>query len=233
MSNKYRYGHRPKAKRHIVAVSVLVCLLVMGGLAYFVVHDLRRNVSTQVEGKSEIVGQVVGDETAKKTIDEPLYAFQLPKDWKLKERINTEALTGVTWQATKKNQDNRWVTVYVDKLPLTKSVNRLLPVTPNGNTLLVGDLSDNCATFTDGGTTDANKAINAKDVPAKWSGVDFICNLPSVVDNQIGVGAVGGVNQVTLTGTKGAHKYFIIYTDHNIQPNYSILTDMLQSFRTK
>lgn len=160
--------------------------------------------------------------------------MQLPGDWKESRRITTTGSHTIIWQATKKGQDNRSLQIFVDTIPSSMPVNRLMPVTVQGSGLIAGDISDNCATFTGGGTLDTKQAVLQKPTLAKWQGVDFMCNLPNVVDNQIGVGAVGNpINQVTITGPAGTHKYFFLYTDRNIQPDYTILTDALQSFHAK
>lgn len=110
------------------------------------------------------------------------------------------------------------------------SVNRLMPVTVQGGSMSVGNISDNCATFT-GDASDANKSRSGQ-LKARWSGVDFICSMGSI-DNQVGVGAPGGINEISLTGSQGTHKYFFLYIDRTIQPDYTILEDALTSFRAK
>lgn len=233
MSRKYRYGHRTVKRHHVVLLTLFVCLVIGGGAAFLIVRDIRSNQSGPVAGESKTVGQVTGSDSKKMTVTEPLYTMQLPGDWKEKSRVNTAAETSVTWRATKKNDDARWLTVYIDKIPAQKSINRLLPVSSQKDRLLLGDISDNCITFTEGGSFDASKAAQNKDKQARWSGVDFICNLPSILENQVGTGSSEGINQVTLTGTKGPHKYFFLYVDHDIQPDYSIFTDALSSFQAR
>lgn len=235
MRKVYRYDHR-SAKHHRTAIVIIVVVvLLIAPIVYFVYRDIVSNSSSVVDGQTKVVGQVVGgDDTGGFKVDEPLFSMTLPSDWKQTGRFTSTTEQSITWQAGKKNEDNRWLKLYIDTIPADIAVNRMLPVTVNGDSLTTGDVSDSCATFTGGGTLDAQKATLLRPAPAKWQGVDFICNLPSVVENQVGVAAVGGVNKIVIEGpTKGTHTYFFVYTDHNIQPNYTILSDAVESFRAK
>ena len=234
MSGKYRYDHRTVKRQRYVAVAAMGCVLLLAGAIALVVLDLQKNSSGQAEGTSRVVGQVVGDNAAKKTIDEPFYSLQLPGDWKETSRTNNANEQSVTWTTTKKDDSQRSLQVFVDMIPATMPVNRMLPLTATGTTLTTGDVSENCATFTQGGTLDVQKAVSLSPTSARWQGVDFICNLPNVVDNQVGTSSRDGVNQITVTGaTKGTHKYFFLYIDRNIQPDYALFLDALTSFRAK
>lgn len=229
---RYRYGHRKIHKKRAVFVAVVLCFAVIGAIGLVIVRDLRRNGDTQVQGTSRTVGQVQSTTESKLTVDEQLFTMQLPSDWKERTRSNSATIKSITWNATKKNEDARELTLYIDTIPATQSVNRLLPVTVQGASVVPGDVSDNCATFT-GDAASVSQAATRPDTPARWAGVDFICSLATIVDNKVGVGSLGGVNQVTLKGSQGEHKFFFLYTDHTIQPNYIILTDALKSFRIK
>lgn len=235
ISKTYRYDHRTTKHRHAVAIIVSVCLVILVPIAFLIYRDVVKNGSASSKGTSKTVGQVIGDNSLHGyRVEEPFFSMQLPSDWKETSRRNQNGEQSITWQATKKYQDDRWLKVYIDSVPQELPVNRLLPVTVQGNSLSAGDISDNCATFTGGGTLDTSKAFLLKPTLAKWQGVDFICNLPNVVENQVGIGATGGVNQIVVTGeTKGTHRYFFLYTDHNIQPNYTIPTDAMNTFRAK
>ncbi len=213
---------------------MVVCLLLVAGIVALVVNDLRKNGNAEVTGTNRVIGQVVGDNGEKRTIDEPFYTFSLPTDWKETARVTNTQEQSITWTGTKKTNAQRTLKLYVDTIPPSISINRAIPVTARGNALEVGDVSENCATFTQGGTLDTDKAIHLSPTTARWQGVDFICNLPNVVENQVGTASHDGINQVTVTGSaKGAHKYFFLYTDHSIQPDYSILIDALSSFQAK
>jgi hypothetical protein len=210
-SPQYHYGHKPAKRRPRKALVVLVCSLMLVGLAVGIIYaDLRKHVSSGVEGESKIVNQVLSDSINQITIDEPNYTLELPSDWKETSRNVNNTYISITWQATTKTKDNRWLTLYMDKIPFDTPVNRLVAVSAQGSTLKFSDVSDNCANFTVGGTFNTSIATTLKPTLTKWNKVDFICNLPEVTDNEIGTGAEGTINSVTVAGpSRGCTQVFL------------------------
>lgn len=232
---KYRYGHgtskrRPK-KALVVGIFSFLTLAIIVGIVFL---DIRKSESPVVEGESRVVNQVLGDTGENIVINEPTFTLQLPADWKEISRNKLSTYNSIDYQATAKGKDNRYLTVYVDRLPTEMPINRIVTVRTAGNTLKYDDVSDNCANFTIGGTQEGRIVTGARATLTKWNKVDFLCNLPQSIDNQIGIGTEGSINSVAVTGpTQGVHKYFIVYIDRNFQPDYSILYDVLTSFRAK
>jgi hypothetical protein len=235
MDTRYRYGHRPGRRRRTrVLIVLLVSLLILGVGGGIIGYDLYKNRNKPVPGTSRTIVQSLDENIDKLNIDEPTFNMELPGDWKEVGRQNTASEHSITWQASKKREDNRFLKLYIDTIPAAKSINRLLPVAAQGNSLMGSEVSDNCATFTPGGTLNATLAQTLKETPAKYKEIAFICDLPRVIDNEVGTGSTEGVNMVTVKGpVQGAHKYFFLYTDHNIQPNYSILDNAIKSFKAK
>lgn len=234
MDARYRYGHRPGRRRRTRVLIVLaVSLLILGAGGGLVGYDIYKNRNKPVTGTTRTVVQALDESVDKLNVDEPTFTMELPGDWKEIGRKNDNRTRSITWQATKKNADNRYLEVHIDIIPVTKSINRLLPVSAMGNSLTNQDISDNCASYTGGGTLDAGQAEKLKDTPAKFQTVDFICDLPQVTQNKVGTGSTEGINTVTVGGSKGKHKYFFLYTDHNIQSDYTILYNAIKSFKAK
>lgn len=231
---KYRYGHGTAKRRPRKALLILSCSLLVIALVSGVIYlDLRQSISPTIEGESRVVSQVLSDNSQRLVVDDPLFTFELPGDWKEMSRNENNLYTSITWQATAKNKDNRSLTLYIDRIPFDMPFNRIVTVKPQGSGLVFADVSDNCANFTVGGTVDG-RITNGKPTPTKWNKVDFICNLPRAIDNQVGTGSEAMPNGVTITGpAQGAHTYFFLYTDRNFQPDYNILYDALRSFRAK
>lgn len=232
---RYRHGHRVEKRRPRKALLILLCSIIVLGLIGVVVYlDLRKHVSPTVEGETRVVSQVLSDNDQQITIEEPFFSFELPNDWKETGRNKNRLYTSISWQATAKGKDNRFLTVYIDKIPRDMPVNRLVAVKAQGNGISFSDVSDNCANFTVGGTFDTKIAATSRPAATKWNKVDFMCNLPRVIDNEVGTGAEGTPNAVTVTGAnQGTHTYFFLYTDRNFQPDYTILYEVLRSFRAK
>lgn len=236
MEVKYKYGRRPGRRRRTrIAIVMLISLSIIGGIGALVYLDLtKNNKDTSVTGPGRTVAQSIDASQDVLRVDEPTFTMELPGVWKEVGRQNTSSEHSITWQGTKKGEDNRKLTLYVDMIPVTQAVNRLLPVTVVDNGLDYGDVSDNCATFTQKGTLDTGKAVNNRDSPAKYKQVDFICDLAQVTQNKTGTGSVDGINVVNVTGpVKGKHKYFFLFNDQNIQPNLTILTNAIKSFKAK
>lgn len=232
---KYRYGHGTAKRRPRRALLVVFSTLVVAGvLGGILLLDIRKGASPVVEGNSRVVSQVLGDNAQTLYINEPFFSFELPGDWKETERNRNAQYNSISWQATLKDKSNRYLTLYVDRIPFDLAFNRLVAVRANGTGISYSDVSDNCANFTVGGAQNGQLSQAAQVTPTKWNKVDFLCNLPKAVDNQVGTAAEGSPNAIMVSGpTQGTHKYFFVYTDRNFQPDYSIFYDVLASFRAK
>ncbi len=233
MEAKYKFGHRPARRRRTrFLITFLISTAILGVIGGIIWLDLRGTKEEKVvEGTSRQVAQVIDEQNSVKKIDEPTFTIELPTDWKESARVNTSQEHSITWQATKKHEDNRYMTMYVDVIPKTRAVTRMLPLTVQGNSLIVGEASANCSTFTKHGDGTGRQD---QDEPAKYQNVNFICDLGRSIDNEVGTGSPEGVNTITVTGpARGKHSYFFVYTDHNIQQNTDIFYDALKSFRAK
>lgn len=232
---KYQYGHKLAKRRPRKALLVMLVSIALAGLIGGIVFlDLRKHVSPSIEGESKVVSQVLSENSHGVVVNEPFFSIELPEDWKETGRNTSGLYNSVSWQATLKGKDNRYLTIYVDRLPTDMPVNKLIAVRAQGNGLTFSDVSDNCANFTVGGSQDSRVIATSKPAPTKWNKVDFLCNLPRAIDNEIGTGSEGTPNSVTVTGaSQGTHKYFFLYTDRNFQPDYSIFYNVLKSFTAK
>jgi hypothetical protein len=210
-------------------------LLIVGTIGAIVYLDVRKNQNpSPVEGTGRTVAQALDDTTDVVVLDDPYFSMEFPSDWKEIGRKNDEHEHSLTWQATKYREDNRYIKIYIDIIPKNYAVNRMVPLSAHGNTFSVGDISTNCSTFTKGGIAAPGQAQFLHDENAKWMGVDFICDLAQVTDNEVGSSSAEGINTVSVSGpSKGKHSYFFVYTDHNIQPNNNILYSALRSFKAK
>jgi hypothetical protein len=163
----------------------------------------------------------------KQLVSKPGFQMEIPEGWK--ETHGTSSYTMYSWEGTGKEDSARRVDVYMDTLPATLAVNRLLPLQAQGSGLLpTASVSDNCINFTDKAT--ANPQTGA--APAKWSGVSFLCDTANTLRDVVGTGSVEGINSVGVIGASGKmHHVFFVYTDHSAQANYDVFTDMLATFK--
>lgn len=222
-------------RRHkrIRTLTILVVLAVLAGSAavfgkgYF---SAETNIGPT---PAAVVSTVHDTRSASKHINEAAFSFDVPNDW---EPVQIPGLSAGTrsWQNTKDNKGVRAITLYLDSVPADFAINRVVAVEVADNRMTVsGDVSDNCTNFTGSGGQ-GSQASNAGKAPAKWQGVNFICDTGNYVRDVVGTGSAGTLNATKLVGpTTGAHNVFLTYTDNSASPDYGIFTDMLQTFQLK
>jgi hypothetical protein len=214
--------------RHTV-LTVFLTLLLVGGGAYGYAY-FTRDVEASIQNSSSSGTTRTIESTAgqKGSFNEEVFLFELPGDWKKTGQLTTGPYRKYSYQSTLKNADNRYVDVYMDGIPLDMAVNKAVAVRGEGSRLSHGMASDNCTTFT------AKTANGGLSVPAKWDGVDFLCDLDAVTRNVVGTSAPGSINKVELVDTGFTkHSFFFVYTDNNFTPDYTIFYEMLDSFKMK
>lgn len=221
---KYRLGrgsrkHLKRRAWRVISVLIFVGFLAISGLVLWLFMNMSTEEVTQPQA---ITHEYVAPAQTGKLFEEANFSLRLPDDWKLATH-DTHPYDYYKFQATEKGADNRWLELYIDAFPTNVSVNRLLPVRiEDGKAVLAGGVSDNCAKFTDG------PAVSGA-APSKWAEVNFSCDMARTSQNRVGVGALEQGQQIKL----GGRTYLIIYTDHNISPNYQIIEDMVESFTAK
>ncbi len=231
---KYRYDRRaPRHRKRKIFkglfISILITVILVATIV-FVISKTEKKPKIITGPTQKTVLKASNSNLVTQTINEPNYTFQLPLDWQqTKSVINNTQI--YTWHSgtTDPKKIGRELTIYSDPIPATYPVTYELPLTSNGSTISYGNISDNCKNFTSAGST---KSLVP--VLARWSGVDFYCNIPGFVDVQIGTGTIGSINSVTLTGPQsGAKHYFFLYKDRNISTDYAIFYAILTSFKAK
>lgn len=206
---------------------VFVLLLIVGALIWF--FFLRgSNESSANFSRTGGTVAVVKPATVDFTQDE--FKISLPDGWKLLGLKNPYYNQKYyEYQSTVKDYDNRWLRVYVDVIPQDYVLNKLLPITVEGNRLKPGAMSDDCKSFT-GAPKPGSGQTNSQSWKATWSDISFICDMASQ-QNQVGTANAANGYAVPVTGpTKGTHTYFFVYIDQNIRPDTSILTNAIKSF---
>lgn len=233
---KYRIGRntRRKARKYLWLGILILLLIGLGVATYLIVRALEQG-NTESAMPAPITREFAPPEIEDKTFDQAEFVITLPKDWRLKDHIENSMYNRYSFQATEANKDNRWLDVYVDRLPEDMAFNRLLPVKVEENTVIImSSVSENCTAFT--GTQGANRPspTGAAKMDAKWQGVPFYCDMANYTRNVIGVGTEASGHKLELVGEKtGRHTFFVVYTDHNINPDYQILERALESLRAK
>lgn len=139
----YRLGYRINVKKHwrLTLSIIVLIILIVGGLGFWYLHY--RSGTVILKASKPTTTNVKANSPATKTFDEGEFTIALPKTWKLIDHQTSPYIT-YTWKETAQNEDSRLITAYVNAAPATYAINRLLPVSPAGNGLTVGTMSDNC-----------------------------------------------------------------------------------------
>lgn len=226
----YQLGKPLRVRRHHWWIFILV-FVVLSGLSaggwFAAKHYLRPD--TTINQSHAVVTKVTGSQLANKRFSERTFTIELPHDWAFVGQQSKPYLK-YSWHNTAKadNPGSRMLDVYVDTLPANLGVNRVLPVQAAGDRLVPTTVSDNCAEFT------GDKVPGSATTPAKWQNVNFLCDLANYVRNLTGTSSPQGVNTVTLTGKNtGQHRFFFTYTDNSSDPDLTVFSSALRTFRAK
>ena len=237
----YRLGRptiisRPKKLYLIEIISILS--LVMGGLFagyWFVIRQ--DNITELSNNDTPLVSKV---EAADKftEISEPTFSLRLPGTWKETERNTDARYRSVKWDYQAKGGIGRWLKVYIDNIPEDYSVTYVMPVSAEGNKLIPEGISDHCSQFTPGakkpGDNSPSTSSSSERIPSSWQGVRFLCDGAHPLYQRVGTSSKAGLNTISVTGaTTGTHRYFFVYDDAYYNPDYTIFTTILDSFRAK
>lgn len=224
----YRQGHRTRSHRKLYSWLIVgfIVVIVVGGIGAH--HFLRAN--THLSSSPPVTLEVKVPTVTTKRFTEPTFSIALPSDWKSRRVMQTPQPT-YSWENTTGNVGVETLSVFVDTIPANLAINRVLAVQANsGSIVTASGVSDNCTTFTGTSIT----PTTPEDITAKWAGVNFLCDTANYERDVVGTSSPQGINTVTVTGpTKGTHAYFFTYTDNSDQPDYTIFTNALMSFKAK
>lgn len=227
----YYIGKQSKARFKRTVWSGMVVVLFLGiGFGGYSAYRVITAPQAQATLPAAIIHEFAPPEEVERSFTEQYFTIRLPEDWQLNGHSDESLYNKYTFQATAKNKDNRWLEVYVDRVPENLSFNRILPVFINENRFVVASsVSDNCTEFT--GDKAAKPEPSVRTIPAKWQGVTFDCDMANYIRNVVGVGSPENGHNLPLSGPTGAkHIFYFVYIDHNINPDYQILERALESF---
>lgn len=223
----YRLGEREHSHRrfYIWLVGFVIFLGILFGLGS---HFLKAN--PQIGQPPAVVTKKISyDPPPLTTFNEQLFSIGMPAGWKPVVRTTDIPAPTYSWQGVTGDDNSRWINVYVDMSLPTFAVNRELHIQGNSHAInVVSDTSDNCTSF-----TGVNTAQNHGSSPAKWEGIDFLCDVGNYERDVVGTVSTDGLNLVKLTGSTGVHHFFFTFTDNSVRPDYSIFTNVLRTFQLK
>lgn len=224
----YRLGYR-KTHHYLIAGVLLAttCLLIVVGVAasrsIFQSH-------TVLHQATPVTQTVLSNSAAQQHISKSFFELDLPSDWRAVDAPSVQ-YAAYSWAGTSGESAARRLDVYIDNIPLDLAVNKLQPVQSGGDHFdIIGATSDNCTNFTQRGSS----SMQTTNIPSKWSGVDFLCDVGNYERDVVATGSAEGVNITTLTGnTSGSHRVLLVYSDNTSNPDYTIFTAIIKSFRLR
>lgn len=225
----YRFGKKQKSHRKRNIAIALVAVVFLAGAGVFAKFYFRANTVIDPP-PAPVISQVTSSQGPTKRFDEGPFTIKLPQDWAyIGRQTQTAPYAPYAWHNTKNNPGVEELEIYVDTIPTTLGVNRVLPVQGNGSHIVPTTVSDTCADFTGN-----NKLPGAQNTPAKWGGINFLCDLANYERDVVGTSSSDGVNVVKVTGaTSGSHQIFFTYTDNGSTPNFQIFENAVSSFTLK
>lgn len=229
----YRLGQRKEQKRKRKTRWFVVTLIVIAVIIVLIIYLLSLlKPNTTIQQSAPTVKKVSYDEkqTTKK-YDQPDFTITLPISWQAQPRPAGQYQSYV-WTNINKNKNGENLTIYQDTIPLKFAVNRVIILEPGIDKMSIkGDLSDNCVMY----TKSQAYTSSSVGVPARWQGVDFICDQGNYQRDVIGTSSVQGINTVILKSpsTGKEHKFFFTYTNNSINGDYTVFKDALNSFVMK
>ena len=221
--------NKTRSQKKIV-FTLIISLLLIFGLAYglfwyFIIRDTDSNSANF----SRTGGTVAVVKPATQDFATEEFTITLPSGWEFLGKENPVVNEEYYYYQSKTDDfTNRWLKIFVDTYPKDYALTRLLPITVKGNKIEPGIASSECTSFE--GAPKVGSQASKQPWVAEWEGISFNCNMTNP-QNHTGTASVKDGYGVPITGKSGAiHKYFFVYIDHNIRPDYSILTSALKTF---
>lgn len=226
-ANKRQKKHKIFLRFMLIVVPIIILLGILVWYVFF--RDNSQSASFSKAGAEVAVVKPVY-----KDFTNQFFKISMPSTWADKGRQNPYSnQVYYEFQNTQKDYDNRWLRVYVDVFPPDFAINRLMPITVVNNKIIPDVVSDTCDTFTGAPISGANRQQAAQTWAAKYKDINFICDMGNP-RNYVGTASASQGYSTTLTNKDGStHKYFFVYIDHNIHPEYSVFSDALKSFETQ
>jgi hypothetical protein len=233
----YKHGKpiHKLTKRPLAIILTILAIVLVGGLYYLVKAAGKDSLANSNQARVTTIKDKATNNT---NIDENLFSAVLPGPWKLSAQDWDARYHAYQWDSKDPKLAGRWFRVYVDTIPKDQAVNYLLPIKVQDGSMVFGTVSDNCVNFTQSAVPEAKRPVNIPlsqiALPSRWELVDFLCDNANVSQQVVGGASQDGLNTVILKGpNKGTHKYFFMYRDNNISPDYGTMEKILATFTVK
>ncbi len=219
------YHFDKRAHKHAKLKKRLLWLLLVLFFAAFLYILFHVRIAPKQDTKSSpSVSKAYAPTTERRqVITKPELTFEATSGWKETPVPQTAYSPRYVYKDVK---NARILEIYIDNPPQHFGVNKAIVVDSSNGLLSHDSVSDNCTTFTDGTNKDQRTGIS----PAKWQEVDFLCDMSNSARAVVGTISNDGINTIIVTTASGrTYKVFITYTDNNINPDYNVFYELLNS----
>ncbi|MCA9327160.1 hypothetical protein KDA14_01395 [Candidatus Saccharibacteria bacterium] len=217
------HRHR-RARRNFIVFIIIVGSIT---LIYSLLH-IRIAPKQNIKNAPSVSKNYQPGSTETIAVSKPLFTLNLPSGWK--EAPVPPKSDDPKFSFRSPTGEARLLDIYIDDFPTPYGINKAIVLSLQGNKVTHDSVSDNCTTFTDGSKRDDRTGL----APAKWQGVDFQCDMAKSARAVVGTISKEGQNFFLTEGaTTGQHKFFIAYTDNNINPDYTVFYKILESLTFK
>lgn len=227
----YQLGRRPRHHTIILALLVVAGLVLIGFVIIWLLH-VWRNPDAAIQNPPAAISRYynpAGGST--QPVNEALFSMELPTGWKKLPADPSNPYNPLRFQSA---QGTQQLNIYIDHIPTTLAVNRVLAVQAQGNSIGHDTVSDNCTNFLTPSTLQLPQVQASKVAEAMWQGVEFYCDIGNYERNVTGTSSPEGINTLSLGGpTVGTHRLFFTFTDNEITPQYTVFYGILDSFTLK
>lgn len=221
--------NKTRSRKKLFITFVLIMALLLGAVAIAVWYFIIRDTDSNSANFSRTGGTVAVVKPATEVFTTDEYKITLPAGWKFLGKENPVVDEEYYYyQSDIEEYTNRWLKVYVNVYPQDYPLTRLMPITLENNKIDPGLVSNDCKTFE--GAPKVGSQESKQSWTAIWEGISFTCNMTNQ-QNHVGTATANDGYGAPITGeNSGTNKYFFVYIDHNVRPDYSILSKALESF---
>ncbi len=224
-ADKLGKSKKSRRARRLIVLLIVVALAVTG---YIIVKNMLKP-QTVLKQSNSTQSKISYDDTKIKHYELPDFTIDIPAVWTQVARP-AGPYQSYSWQTSDHGTNGQVIEIFEDTIPPNYGFNRALIVSGQGDHLNIeGTASDNCSKYTKKQPTSTSQVSSV----AKWQGVDFLCDLGNTSRDVIGTSSTDGLNTVNLTSpsTGATHKFLFSYTNHSVNPDYTVFYQALKSLR--
>lgn len=220
MKYKWRASSQGKITSQRVFFSAFIaCFLALLLFAGFVLYEQINKIDYNPEEQTTSALVTNTAKSSNQVFESPYFTFRANNSWKKDDAVSSDNV--YIYRSTQSGQLEQLLTIYINKSPAELDATYVLPVTQNGASLRVGDLSEHC-----GKQSNYSRQLGVISV----AGVSMRCFGDDTRFNVV-AGLVNGSTEMRLQRPNGEFAtYVVYYSNSTASPNAEQLKDIMRSF---